>query len=116
MVQNQKGFTLVEMLIVLLIISVLIIITIPNVTKHFASIDAKGCDAFVSMVQGQVEAYKIENNSFPTLDNLVDEEYLIEGETTCPNGQPIEIDNSGKVSAIKSGGGTEEESNNSTEN
>ncbi len=70
MVKNQKGFTLVEMLIVLLIISVLIIITIPNVTKHFASIDEKGCEAFVAMVQGQVEAYKIENNSYPTLDRF----------------------------------------------
>lgn len=50
MVKNQKGFTLVEMLIVLLIISVLIIVTIPNVTKHFASIDSKGCEAFVNKI------------------------------------------------------------------
>ena len=39
---NEKGFTLIEMLIVLLIISVLILVTIPNVTKHFATIDDKG--------------------------------------------------------------------------
>lgn len=31
---NEKGFTLVEMLIVLFIISILLLITIPNVTKH----------------------------------------------------------------------------------
>lgn len=100
MVKNQKGFTLVEMLIVLLIISVLIIITIPNVSKHFASIDEKGCEAFVSMVQGQVEAYKIDHMSFPTIEQLVKEEYLMEGETDCPNGQKIEI-SEGKVYAIK---------------
>lgn len=45
--RNEKGFTLIEMLIVLLIISVLILVTIPNVTKHFASIDNKGCEAYV---------------------------------------------------------------------
>ena len=33
-IMNQKGFTLIEMLIVLLIISVLILITVPNLTKH----------------------------------------------------------------------------------
>ena len=33
-VKNDKGFTLIEMMIVLLIISILILIAIPNVTKH----------------------------------------------------------------------------------
>lgn len=100
MLKNEKGFTLVEMLIVLLIISVLIVITIPNVSKHFASIDDKGCKAFVSMVQGQVEAYKIDHMTFPTIDQLVEKEYLLENETKCPNGQALEIKD-GRVSAIK---------------
>jgi len=43
----QKGFTLIEMMVVLLIISVLILIAIPNVTKHSATIDDKGCEAYV---------------------------------------------------------------------
>lgn len=102
MVKNQKGFTLVEMLIVLLIISVLIIITIPNVTKHFASIDEKGCDAFVNMVQGQVEAFKIEKHTYPTdVAELVSAEYLNGEETKCPNGQAIVIEG-GKVKAVNS--------------
>lgn len=46
---QQAGFTLIEMLIVLLIISILILITIPNVTKHFATIDKKGCTAYISL-------------------------------------------------------------------
>ena len=50
--KRQNGFTLIEMLIVLLIISILILITVPNIAKHFATIDKKGCDAYVSMVQG----------------------------------------------------------------
>lgn len=48
--RRDDGFTLVEMLIVLLIISVLILITIPNITKHFKTIDNKGCEAYVSII------------------------------------------------------------------
>ena len=47
--KQEKGFTLIEMLIVLLIISILILITVPNISKHFATIDKKGCDAYVSI-------------------------------------------------------------------
>ena len=88
----QKGFTLIEMMVVLLIISVLILIAIPNVTKHSATIDAKGCEAYVKMVQGQVEAYRIDLKVTPTIQDLVDEEYLVDGETSCPNGSEIQID------------------------
>lgn len=97
--KNEKGFTLIEMLIVLLIISVLILITIPNVTKHFTTIDEKGCEAYVYMVQGQVEAYKIDNKKLPTsIDDLVDGAYLKENERTCPNGDTVVIQEDGSVS------------------
>lgn len=96
-IKKEDGFTLVEMLIVLLIISILILITIPNVTKHFASIDKKGCDAYVQMVQGQVEAYKIDYMKIPTINDLVEKEYLKNGENTCPNGDEIEIQSDGLV-------------------
>lgn len=46
-VMNERGFTLIEMLIVLLVISILLIITIPNITKNQSTIQSKGCEAFV---------------------------------------------------------------------
>lgn len=88
--EDENGFTLIEMLIVLLIISVLILVTIPNVTKHFASIDEKGCAAYVSMVQGQVEAFKIDNQYYPTLDKLKEQGY-VKNDVTCPNGNLVVI-------------------------
>lgn len=91
-IKCQKGFTLIEMMVVLLIISVLILIAIPNVTKHSATIDEKGCEAYIKMVQGQVEAYRIDEKSIPTLVDLTTNGYLNEGETTCPNGKSIQID------------------------
>lgn len=96
--KNNKGFTLVEMMIVLLIISVLILITIPNVTKHTATIDSKGCEAFLSMVQGQVQAYHMEHKKYPSLEELTAAEY-IGSEASCPNGDSIRVDTTtGEVS------------------
>lgn len=93
---NQKGFTLVEMMIVLLIVSVLILISIPNVTKHSSNIDEKGCKAFKKMVEGQVEAYKIEHRKIPTMVQLSEKDYL-NGVNTCPNGDEVEIGVDGSV-------------------
>ena len=96
---NNKGFTLIEMLIVLLIISILILVTIPNVTKHFATIDQKGCDAYVAMVQGQVEAYKIDKMKFPNVSQLIEEGYISTEEAKCPSGEAIIIQEDGLVIA-----------------
>ncbi|MFJ8066721.1 competence type IV pilus major pilin ComGC [Psychrobacillus sp. NPDC096426] len=98
--KNERGFTLVEMMIVLLIISVLILISIPNVTKHSANIDKKGCEAFIKMVEGQVEAYKIENKKIPTIELLSESEFL-KGVDSCPNGDKIKIQTDGSVVVAK---------------
>lgn len=97
--KNQKGFTLIEMLIVMLIITVLIAIAIPNATKQSTSVDEKGCKAFVHMVQGQVESYRMDEKAVPTIENLVSKGYLKTGETSCPNGAPIAISVDGVVSS-----------------
>ncbi|MGE7841013.1 competence type IV pilus major pilin ComGC [Lysinibacillus sp. NPDC093712] len=99
--KQEAGFTLIEMLIVLLIISLLILITIPNVTKHFATIDEKGCAAYIAMVQGQVEAYRVDFMAYPTLEDLVSKGYLKEQGKTCPNKEEIIITNKGEVRLAK---------------
>ena len=100
--KNEKAFTLIEMMIVLLVISVLLIVTIPNITKHNSKINSKGCEAFVKMVQAQAQAYEIEKKSPPAdIQALVDAEYLNKDETTCPNGASIEISAEGRVSSVK---------------
>ncbi|MBY0122405.1 competence type IV pilus major pilin ComGC [Bacillus sp. S/N-304-OC-R1] len=102
--RNKKGFTLIEMMIVLLVISVLLIITIPNITKHNSKINSKGCEAFVQMVQAQAQAYEIDKKSPPAdVQALVDEKYLNPKETTCPNGEKILISAEGKVTSENAG-------------
>ena len=102
--KNEKGFTLIEMMIVMLIISVLLIITIPNITKHNANINDKGCQAFVKMVQAQVQAYQMEKKKLPTsVQDLVEAGYLKSDATGCPNGTTeIKIDSDGTVTAVAS--------------
>ncbi|MCG7345143.1 prepilin-type N-terminal cleavage/methylation domain-containing protein [Sporosarcina sp. ACRSL] len=97
-VKEESGFTLIEMMIVLLIISVLVLIAIPNVTKHSKSIDDKGCKAYVKMVEGQVTAYKMEKHEYPSLQELIDHDYLPDG-AQCPDGTEILIAEDGKVTA-----------------
>ncbi|MCQ6273715.1 prepilin-type N-terminal cleavage/methylation domain-containing protein [Bacillus sp. V3B] len=103
MLKNEKGFTLIEMMIVLLVISVLLMITVPNVTKHNSSINEKGCEAYEKMVQGQVQAYEMEHHQIPTVDDLVAGDYLLNGETECPAGKSILISADGIVTLVDIG-------------
>lgn len=91
--KKQEGFTLIEMMIVLMIISVLLLITIPNVTKNNAVVKDKGCEALVNLVEAQIQAYEIkEKKTPPDLKTLVDEKYI--KTYTCPGGGDITFDGS----------------------
>jgi competence protein ComGC len=97
MMKNQKGFTLIEMMIVLLVISVLLIITVPNISSYSSNINEKGCEAYMKMVEAQVEAYKIDKNVTPTIELLKSGGYLKNEDAACPDGTPIEITTAGVV-------------------
>ncbi|WP_347862761.1 competence type IV pilus major pilin ComGC [Salimicrobium sp. PL1-032A] len=98
MLKNDSGFTLVEMLVVLLIITVLLIIALPNITENNNAIRAKGCEAFMLTAEAQIESYFIENDAFPdSLETLKDDGYL--KQDTCPNGTTLTYDNTtGEIS------------------
>jgi competence protein ComGC len=97
MFKNERGFTLIEMLIVLLVISVLLIITIPNMSKNSTTVKDKGCEALLKTTEAQVEAYFIEYSQYPeTLETLITEGYI--SQSTCPDGSELQYEN-GVVSA-----------------
>lgn len=96
--KNQAGFTLIEMMIVLLVISVLILLAIPNVTKRAAEIDSTGCEALVKMVEGQVQAYKLKHKQNPATVNDLIPDYLDDEDLTCSDGRKIVVNN-GTVTA-----------------
>nr|WP_155522799.1 competence type IV pilus major pilin ComGC [Salisediminibacterium selenitireducens] len=100
--KNKKGFTLIEMMIVLVVISILLLALIPNMTKNQSVAADKGCEATVEMVQAQVMAFKVDTGSFPAdLAKLQDGEYV--EHITCQNGQTLNLDTvTGKVSLNQS--------------
>jgi competence protein ComGC len=100
--KNEYGFTLIEMMIVLLIISVLMLIALPSMTKNNAIVKSLGCEATIDLVQGQVGAYEAEVGSLPTIDQLFDGDYI--DTKVCPDKQPLLIDGEGKVSVNKEDG------------
>lgn len=100
MFKKQNGFTLIEMLIVLMIISVLIILIVPNLSDKSKQVYEKGCTALVAVVQTQVDSYYLDIGSYPTtLDNLVTDKYITTEQKTCKNLKTLSVDVTGKVTA-----------------
>ncbi|PTG45454.1 competence protein ComGC, partial [Staphylococcus cohnii] len=54
---NKRAFTLIEMLLVLLIISLLLILIIPNIAKQSSHIQSTGCDAQIKMIKSVLGKY-----------------------------------------------------------
>jgi len=97
-IKNEQGFTLIEMLIVMLVISILLIITVPNIAKNQETIEDKGCAAYTKMVEGQVQAYKLKTGHNPaSVADLITEGLLNDEENKCPTGKVVEIDSQGNV-------------------
>jgi competence protein len=67
---KTKAFTLVEMLIVLLIISVLLLLFVPNLTKQKDAVNDKGKAAVVKVVESQAELYSLDKNEEASLNKL----------------------------------------------
>lgn len=60
---SDKGFTLIEMVIVLFVISVIMLLVIPNLSKSKDSIDSTGNAAFATVVQTQLDLYLMTEDS-----------------------------------------------------
>ncbi|MDG5788725.1 competence type IV pilus major pilin ComGC [Evansella sp. AB-P1] len=89
--KNQQGFTLFEMMIVLVIISTLLLIAVPNLSKNQEMANKKGCEATVELLRAQKIVYEIEKNQkLGELNDLLEEGYV--DSITCPDGSLLSID------------------------
>ncbi|MGT2926583.1 competence type IV pilus major pilin ComGC [Streptococcus cuniculipharyngis] len=66
-----KGFTLLEMLVVLIIISVLLLLFVPNLSQQKDKIRDTGAAAIVKVVDSQAELYELNGTDKASLTNLV---------------------------------------------
>jgi competence protein ComGC len=69
--KTVKAFTLIEMLVVLLIISILILLFVPNLVKQKDNVKNTGQSAVVKVVESQAELYALSHSDTATLGKLV---------------------------------------------
>lgn len=90
--QNRKGFTLVELLIVMAIIGVLVLIAIPQFSKSTQSSQLKAVQNNARTIVSAAGIYYADKGSFPAdIKTLIDGKYLdpnafgTDGKNAAPN-------------------------------
>lgn len=92
--KKRSGFTLIEMTIVLFIISLLILIIVPNLNGQRKKAESVHNNAMVSLVQSQIDAYLIDKgDSNVTYQSLKENDYLNASQISRAEKQGINIDN-----------------------
>ncbi|MDI9517779.1 MAG: competence type IV pilus major pilin ComGC [Erysipelotrichaceae bacterium] len=88
----KKGFTLLEMIIVVSVLSILFLLAVPNIQKVIKIVDSKGCNALVKVVDSAILQYKLDYDEYPSsISDLVNVGLLSEDQTHCSNGNSIGI-------------------------
>ena len=84
----KRGFTLVELLVVVLILGALAAIAIPRISQSAESAKINACKTNVDLINSQIELYYANTGDWPAdLDTIVgDTDYFPDGPPECPLG------------------------------
>jgi len=102
MIRNEKGFTLIELMVVVLIIGILVAVAIPVFGSAAANARDKACTANIRTIAGAVAQYNAEYNTVTaTIAQLVGASFLKSAPTDPhPAGGGYAIDGAGVVSVV----------------
>jgi prepilin-type N-terminal cleavage/methylation domain-containing protein len=95
----ERGFTLVEIMIVVLIIGILLAIAVPNFVRARESSRAKACVANLKQIQAAKEQWAMDTNAAPTATPTqadlapTDGSGYIKSWPRCPSGGTYTIGN-----------------------
>ncbi len=86
MMRTRKGFTLVELMIVVLILGALAVIAIPKIMGGAVTARANACATNIDLINSQIELYNANTGSWPANLEVVtrDTDYFSDGEPKCP--------------------------------
>ncbi len=89
----KKGFTLIEMVLVMSVIVIIFLLTLPNIQKTLGIVNKKGCDAQLKLVDAAILQYQLKNDSIPTsIQQLVDDNIITQRQTLCHDQGVIRIE------------------------
>ena len=94
MKKKKSGFTLLEMTFVVIIISVLFLLSVPNIQKTLGIVNDKGCKAIEKVADSAILQYKMEYDEYPSSPaDLVNAGLLSEEQLTCDGSKSLTIVN-----------------------
>ena len=65
---HRDGFTLIEILVVIAVISVLAAMVAPNVFSHVGAAKTAAARSQIEMLGAALDAYRLDNGTYPTTD------------------------------------------------
>lgn len=88
----KKGFTLLEMVIVLAVLTTIFILAVPNIQNVISIVEEKGCDAQIKVIDSAILQYKLKYDTLPySVNELLNAGLISDKQMTCQNGQVISI-------------------------
>ena len=80
------------MVVVVIIVSILLLLTIPNVSKVITSVDSKACEALTKVVDAAIAQFRLDYGTSPnSISDLINGGYLDEDQARCSNGEALVI-------------------------
>ncbi|MGO2892473.1 MAG: competence type IV pilus major pilin ComGC [Enterococcus devriesei] len=76
--KKLPGFTLLEMLVVLFIISLLLLLFVPKLINQKDAAQKKSDAAVVKVVETQIQVFELDYGHTPTKDELIGRDYVDE--------------------------------------
>lgn len=88
----KKGFTLLEMVVVVIIVSIMFLLTVPNVSKIISGVDDRACDALTRVVDSAIAQFKLNYGTMPnSIEDLINAGLLDANQSKCSNGKGLSI-------------------------